>query len=147
MVLKNLLIKTMNKEIISQLMLNGKTSISEKILLKSMKSMQKTLIKNHKKLIKIALINLTSLVKVKILKQKRSQAKEFPFIVRKKVRIPLVLKSMFKSFGQKTDVRIEKQLVHELIQASKNVGSNTSKRRNLYEYSFIKKKYSHYRWF
>ena len=76
----------MNKEIISQLMFNGKISTSEKILLKSVKSMQKVLIKNHKKLIKIALINLVSLVKVKQLKQRRSQSKEFPFIVNKKVR-------------------------------------------------------------
>ena len=128
-------------------MLNGKISTSEKILLKSIKSMQKVLIKNHKKLIKIALINLVSLVKVKQLKQRRSQSKEFPFIVNKKVRVPMVLKSMFKSFERKTDIRIEKQLVHELLQASKNIGSNINKRKNIYEYSFIKKKYSHYRWF
>jgi ribosomal protein S7 len=137
----------MNKRIISQLMLNGKNSISEKILLKSIKSMQKVLIKNHRKLIKIALVNLTSLVKVKQLKQKRSQSKEFPFIVNKRIRIPMVLKSMFKSFDNKTEARIEKQLVNELLQASKNIGSNINKRKNTYEYSFIKKKYSHYRWF
>ena len=43
----------MNKKIINQLLLNGKTTISEKIWLKGIKFFQKLILKNPKKLINI----------------------------------------------------------------------------------------------
>jgi len=137
----------MNKKIISQLIIHGKTVVSEKILLKSVKLIQKSIVKNHRKLIKIALVNITSLVKVKQLKRKRFQFKEFPFIINKNTRIPMALKFMFKNFDSKTEIKIEKRVVNELLQASKNIGTSINKRKNLYEYSFVKRKFSHYRWF
>jgi len=59
----------MNKKIINQLLLNGKTSTSEKIWLKSVKFFDKSFLKNHKKLINRALVNVTLLLKMKQLKQ------------------------------------------------------------------------------
>ena len=84
----------MNKKIINQLLLNGKTTISEKIWLKGIKFFQKLILKNPKKLINRAIINVTPLLKVRQLKQrrKRSLLKEFPYIINKKNRISAALK-------------------------------------------------------
>ena len=59
----------------------------------------------------------------------------------------MALKFMFKNFDSKTEIKIEKRVVNELLQASKNIGTSINKRKNLYEYSFVKRKFSHYRWF
>jgi len=137
----------MHTKIINQIITNGKTSVSEKILLKSIKLLQKASTKNHKKIVKIALVNLTTLIKVKQLKQKRSRFKEFPFIINKKIRILQVFKQIFEKLKNNAKTRIENQFVSEILQASKNVGINVNKRKSLYNYSFMKKKFAHYRWF
>ena len=84
----------MNQKIINQLLVDGKKVISEKIWLKSLKLFYKSSIKNQKKTVNRALINITPFLKVKQLKQKRkrSQLKEFPYIINNKSRVSLALK-------------------------------------------------------
>jgi len=139
----------MNRKIINQLLLKGKSATSEKIWLKSIKFFYKSFSKNHKEFINRALINITPLLKVKQLKQKnkRSQLKEFPYIVHNVNRISTTLKFFLTKTNNKDEKKMHKKLISELLLATKNTGVNISKKKSLYEYAFVKKKYFYYRWF
>jgi small subunit ribosomal protein S7 len=137
----------MNKKIINQLLLNGKTSTSKKIWLKSIKSLYKSITKNHKKVIVRAIINIAPLLKVKQLKQKqkRSQPKEFPYIVSDKNRLSTSLSFFLNKTKPKSDTKIHTKLVAELLVTSNNSGAIINEKKSLYEYAFIKKKFFYYR--
>jgi len=139
----------MDKKIIRQMLIDGKSAVSEKIWLKSLKLFYKSFVKNHKKAINRALINITPLLKVKQLKQKRkrSQLKEFPYIVDNKNRISLALKFFLAKTRSKKETKMYQKLVNELVTVTNKSGINISKRKSLYEYAFLKKKYFYYRWF
>ena len=141
--------RQLNKKIINHLLLNGKITISEKIWLKSIKFFYKSCVKNHKKFINRAIINITPLLKVKQLKQKkkRSQLKEFPYIVNSKNRISLALKFFLNKTKTKKESKTYKKLVTELFAITNRVGVIITKKKKLYEYAFIKKKFFFYRWF
>jgi len=139
----------MDKQIIRQLLIDGKSAISEKIWLKSLKLFYKLYAKNYIKVITRAVINTTPLIKVKQLKQKRKRAqlREFPYIVNKKNWIPLALKLLLSKTKKEKEIKMYQKLVTELVNATKKSGGSISKRKNLYEYAFLKKKYFFYRWF
>lgn len=139
----------MNEKIINQLLINGKKIISEKIWLNSLKVFYKSSTKNHKKTVNRALINITPLLKVKQLKQKRkrSQLKEFPFIVNKESRISLALKFFLNKKNNKKETKTPQRFVNDLLTIANKTGISVNKRKDLYEYAFIKKKYFYYRWF
>ena len=123
--------------------------ISEKIWLNSLKKFYKSFTKNHKKVINKALTNVAPLLKTKQLKQKKKRfsLKEFPYVINDKNRISLALKFFLNKAARKTELKIHKKLIDELVVAAKNVGVNLSKKKSLYEYAFVKKKYFYYRWF
>jgi len=139
----------MDKKIISQLLIDGKSTISEKIWLKSLKLFYRSFVKSHKKAINRALINITPLLKVKQLKQKRkrSQLREFPYIVNSKSRISLALKFFLTKTKDKKETKMYQKLVNELVVVANKSGTSINKRKSLYEYAFLKKKYFYYRWF
>lgn len=139
----------MNKNLISQLLKNGKTTTSEKIWLKSLKFFYKSLTKNPKKVINKAITIVTPFLKVKQLKQKRKrfQLKEFPFIINEKNRISLALKSIINKTGKNTNVKTYKKLINELLLTASNSGNLVNVKRESYAYAFVKKKYFYYRWF
>jgi ribosomal protein S7 len=84
---------------------------------------------------------------VKQLKQKkrRSQVKEFPYIINNKNRISLALKSFLNKTKNKNEIKMYKKLATELLAIANNSGVSTNKKRHLYEYAFLKKKYFYYR--
>lgn len=131
----------MNKKIINQLLLSGKSTVSEKIWLKSIKLFDKSFIKDYKKLLNQALVNVTPLLKIKQLKQKkkRLQIKEFPFITNKKNRISSALKFFLNKTKNKKEVKMYKILVTELLTIVNNSSKYNTKRRDLYEYAYLKK--------
>ena len=139
----------MNKKIINQLLLKGKITISEKIWLKTLKGFYKSFTKNHRKVISKALINIAPFLKTKQLRQKkrRLSIKEFPYVIKNKNRIALALKFFLNKTKKKTETKIHKKLIDELVAAAKNIGTNINRKKNLYEYAFVKKKYFYYRWF
>lgn len=139
----------MNKKIINQLLLDGKSSVSEKIWLKSIKLFDKSFIKDHKNLLNCAIVNVTPLLKIKQLKQKnkRLQIKEFPFITNNKSRISFAIKFFLKKTKNKKETKMYKTLVTELLAVATNSGKYMNKKKDLYEYAYLKKKYFYYRWF
>ena len=115
--------------------------------MKSLKLFYRSFVKSHKKVINRALINITPLLKVKQLKQKRkrSQLKEFPYIVNSKNRISLALKFFLSKTRDKKETKMYQRLVNELVTVANKSGININKRKSLYEYAFLKKKYFYYR--
>lgn len=96
-----------------------------------------------------ALVNVAPLLKVKQLKQKkkRLQIKEFPYIVQNENRVSLALKFFLNRTKKKKEIKMQKKLIPELLAASNSSGITTTKKRYLYEYAYLKKKYFYYRWF
>ena len=92
-------------------------------------------------------MNITPLLKVKQLKQKkkRLQVKEFPYIIDKKNRISLALNFFLNKTKNKTEIKMHKKLVTELLAVANNSGITTNKKKYLYEYAYLKKKYFYYR--
>jgi len=117
--------------------------------LRSIKLFDKSFVKNHKKLLNQALINITPLLKIKQLKQKkkRLQVKEFPFITNNKNRISLALKFFLNKTKNKKEIKMHKILVTELLAIANNSSKYNNRKRDLYEYAYLKKKYYYYRWF
>merc|ERR1711957_295474 len=115
----------------------------------SIKLFDKSFAKDHKKTVNRALVHVTPLLKVKQLKQKkkRSQIKEFPFVTNNKNRISLALKFFLNRTKNKKEIKTYKMLMTELLAVANNSGKYTNKKRDLYEYAYLKKKYFYYRWF
>ncbi len=139
----------MNKKLINLLSKNGKTTISEKIWLKSIKLFYRSFLKNPKNVINKAIVTIAPLLKVKQLKQKRkrSRLKEFPFIVNKKNRTSLAIKLLIDKTTKTVKKKTYKRLINELLTTANNSGNLIKSRQELYAYAFIKKKYFYYRWF
>lgn len=78
-------------------------------------------------------------------KKKRFTFKEFPFVIKNKNRISFALKFFLNTKRKKAEIKIHKKLADELIAAAKNTGTDLSRKKNLYEYAFVKKKYFYYR--
>lgn len=89
------------------------------------------------------------MLKIKELKQKkrRAQVKEFPYIVPNKNRISLALKFFLSKKKNKNEVQIYKRLVTDLLAVANKSVTSTNKRKQVYEYAYLKKKYFYYRWF
>ena len=132
----------MNKRIINQILVNGKKITSEKIWVKSIKFFDKSFVKDQKKLINRAIINVTLLLKIKELTQKKKklQSKEFPYIVNDKNRVLLALKFFLNKTRNKNEIKTYKKLVTDLLAVANKSGVSTNKRKNLYEYAYLKKK-------
>ena len=139
----------MNKKIITQLLSKGKMTVSEKIWLNSLKTYYKSFTKNQKKLINKALVNVAPLLRTKQLKQKtkKMSLKEFPYVIQNRNRVPLALKFFLNKTKQRIDSKTYKKIADEIIYAAQNIGTNLQKKKKLYEYAFVKKKYFYYRWF
>ena len=131
------------------MLIDGKSTVSEKIWLQSLKFFYKSFVKSHKKAINRALINITPLLRVKQLKQKRKRAqlKEFPYIVNNKNRITLALKFFLTKTRNKKETKMYAKFVTDLITVANRSGVSINKKKSLYEYAFLKKKYFYYRWF
>jgi small subunit ribosomal protein S7 len=117
--------------------------------LKCLKKFYKSFVKNHTKVINRALINIAPLLKVKQLQQKkkRSQLKEFPYIVSNKKRISLALKFFLNKTQNKNEIKMCQKLFTDLLAIANRSGVSVNKKKSLYEYAFLKKKYFYYRWF
>ena len=126
---------------INQLLIDGKSTVSEKIWLKTLKLFDKSFVRNNKKAVNRAIVNLTPLLKVKQLKQKRrqTQLKEFPYIVKDESRIPLALKFFLTKTKNKKETKMYERLVTELVIVANKSGVNVNIKKSLYEYAFLKK--------
>lgn len=138
----------LKNKIHNYMMLDGKKTVCEKILLKSSKILQKNIFKNHKNVIKLAIINTAPTIQMKqIKKKKRKTVKEFPFVLNKKNRITLSIKSILKASRKTSGTKIDTLLPFELLAVANNKSDILKIKKDNHKLALIKKKYIFFRWF
>lgn len=133
------------KNLYNTIMKNGKKHISEKIILKVLKSLHKTP-KNCQNVFKVSVLNSSPVVFLKQIKRKRKQIKEFPFILKPNLRSSYGLKNLIKVCRQEKK-KFYLNLHKEILNSSKKLGKSFEFKNEVHQNAFLKKKFSNYRWF
>jgi small subunit ribosomal protein S7 len=150
--LKNAKMFTLETKIVNTLMLSGKKSTGEKILLKFSKKLQKLNNKHFKKLVQIAIINSTSTFKLNeqiVKKGKRKAVRHIPsFITTDSLRIMISLKLIKRSAAKnKNSNQFYESLVNEIFMASSLKGQSVEKKTELQKQILANKRYlANFRW-
>jgi ribosomal protein S7 len=143
---KNIKICNLKTKIINVLMISGKKSTGEKILLKSVKKLQKLSTRHFKTLIQMAIVNSTSTFKLNeqvVKKGKRKTVRSVPsFVASDQYRIMLSLKLM-KSAALKSKGSNEfyESLSNEILMASNLKGQSISIKTDLQKQILANKRY------
>jgi len=125
-------------------MYNGKKEIFEKILKRSIKFFQKSNKKSHGKVLKKSIINSMPIIKMcKVKSKNKKKIKEFPYIVNKKIRISLGIKSIFKKKLDST----KQNLFKEMILVSKKKSDILKTKEANHKTTITYKKSAFFRWF
>jgi ribosomal protein S7 len=143
---KNIKIYNLKTKIINVLMVSGKKSTGEKILLKSAKKLQKLSTKHFKTLIQMAIINSTSTFKLneQIMKKgKRKTVRSVPsFVATDQYRIMLSLKLMKNaSLKSKGSNSFYENLSNEILMASSLKGQSINIKTDLQKQILANKRY------
>lgn len=134
--------------IFNQTTLNGNKFKSEKLIYKSLKKIQKVnKKKDFKKLIKCSLVNSAPIFYIKSIKRKRRKSTEFPFMLPKNIRIGYSLKFILHYSNKLKNYPFYKRLNTELLSSCTKSSKSFNKTKDLYKETFLKKKFSNYRWF
>ena len=150
--LKNAKMFTLETKIVNTLMLSGKKSTGEKILLKFSKKLQKLNNKHFKKLVQIAIINSTSTFKLNeqiVKKGKRKAVRHIPsFITTDSLRIMISLKLIKRSATKnKNSNQFYESFVNEILMASSLKGQSVDKKTELQKQILANKRYlANFRW-
>jgi ribosomal protein S7 len=144
--------KEIKQKIFNLIMKNGKKQTSEKLFLKSVKLLQKSSKKNTINIMKTSIVNSSPLTKMRIYrrnkKRKTKHVISFPFLLTFKQKNTLGIKNLILlSQDQKNSKSFFNNFYDQLINASNKQGKiieNISKQHNE---SFLKKKFSNFRWF
>jgi len=135
------------------LMLDGKKSISEKLLLNSIILIQKEHTKNYKSIVFSSLLNNMPVLHLKTLRKKKKKMifNHIPYFLEDStVRIRISIKSLVESTKTRTSY---KKLFEALkttfidLAVFKNTKDLNHLKKEIHEVAYIKKNFSHYRWF
>jgi len=150
--LKSTKMFTLKTKIINTVMLSGKKTTGEKILLKFSKKLQKSTNKHFKKLVQLAVVNSTSTFKLNeqiVKKGKRKAIRHIPsFITTDSLRIMLSLKSIKRSvIKNKNSSQFYESLVNEILIASSLKGQSVERKIELQKQILANKRYlANFRW-
>src|SRR6056300_340847 len=139
-------------KIVNSFMINGEKKTSEKILLKSLKSLQKSTKKNYKEVLHLFIVNSTSTFKVNeqvVKKGKRKVTKSTPsFILNDSLRISTSLKSTKNVLKRsKQSNSFYSRLSDEILSSSELKGQVVEKKNELQKQILLNKRYlSKFRW-
>ena len=143
---------SLKEKIVNTLMISGKKTTGEKILLKFAKKLQKSSKKNFKNLVQSAIINVTPAFKVNeqvVKKGKRKAVKStFSFITNDSLRVMNSLKLIKNSISRnKRSSSFYESFVNEIVAASKLDSFSVDRKNELQKQALINKRYlSKFRW-
>lgn len=132
-------------------MIKGKKSLSEKIFLNNIIQIQKSCFKNYTLIILNSVLNNMPLLYVRLLKKKKRKKKDIkhiPYVLatfdkKKNFSIKLLIHRLKK----KKKKSILKDLKTILLNLSENLNNVNYTKKEIHEFIFFKKSFSHYRWF
>lgn len=134
--------------IFNQITFNGNKFKSEKLVYKSLKKIQKIQKKkNFQQLFKIAIVNSSPVFYIKTIKRKRRKSTEFPFILSKNIRVGYSLKFIVHYSNKFKNSSFHNRLYDELVTSCEKSSNSFKKKVDIYKETFLKKKFSNYRWF
>lgn len=139
-------------KILNHIFKDGKKKTSEKILIKSFKTIQKFQKKPHSEITKLSIINATPTFRIIKLKNKRRKkkkaVKEIPaFLSTYMFRLSWALKYIVTGTTKKTSNLFYNQLKDEILLNTKHEGNAVKLKDELQNQALQKKKYfKHYRW-
>jgi ribosomal protein S7 len=147
-------VKTFNlkTKIINILMINGKKTTGEKILLKFAKKLQKSNNKHFKNLMQLAIVNSTPTFQLNeqiVKKGKRKAVRSTPsFITTDSSRIMSALKLLKRAVEKnKSSNKFYENFVDEVLMASNLKGQSVDKKTELQKQVLVNKRYlSKFRW-
>lgn len=130
----------------NHMMVCGKKFLCEKILLQSLKVLQKTTKKNHKILLMASLINSTPVICMKTAEKKKGKTmKEFPYVLNRRNRITVSIKSVLQLINNKRKFVLE--FSKEILTNSQNESAVLKVKESRQNEALIKKKFTFFRWF
>jgi ribosomal protein S7 len=144
--------KDLKNKVLNTLMLSGKKTTCEKVVLKSVKRLQKSTMKKSRNLIQLAVINSTPTFKLNeqaVKKGKRKATKDVPsFILSDSLRIMMSLKFL-KEVASKNrgSVDFYQSLAKEVLSSSFYKSQSVDKKNELQKQVLVNKRYlSKFRW-
>jgi ribosomal protein S7 len=144
--------KDLKNKVLNTLMLSGKKTTCEKVVLKSVKRLQKSTMKKSRNLIQLAVINSTPTFKLNeqaVKKGKRKATKDVPsFILSDSLRIMMSLKFLKEvAFKNRGSVDFYQSLAKEVLSSSFYKSQSVDKKNELQKQVLVNKRYlSQFRW-
>ena len=142
-----------NNKLVNHLVINGKKTKSEKIVLKSLKALQKISKKSSKKLFQLALVHNTPIFKLNIITQKKKKKKKqkvkiIPaFVSNKTSRISFAIKFIVKAASKKSNQPLFQKLLNEILISSQNKSSAIETKRETQKQALLNRHlFKYYRW-
>jgi small subunit ribosomal protein S7 len=142
---KNFLKEPLTQKFVNCLMLNGKKSVSEKILLDSL-ILIKMDNKNPFKTFNLAITNVKPIIEIRSIRRRRTKFK-VPMPAPHKKRAFLAIKWILSSAKKRKDASIKVKLKNELILASKKQGEGFNAKIELHKEAYANRAFATYRWF
>jgi len=143
---QNFLRTPLGKKFINRLMLCGKKSIAEKVLLESLSLIQLKLKQNPIRLLIKGINNVKPIVEVRSIRM-RGANYQVPIPLQENRRISLAIKWIIESANKKKSNPIHIKLKDELILASKKQGDSVKKKLTVHRLANANRAFAHYRWF
>jgi len=138
--------KKLKSKLYNNLMLDGNKNKCEKLIKNSIKIFQKHNRKNHKTIFQKSIIKLTPVIKlceIKNKKRRKKNKKIFPYVINKKIRLSLGIKTLIKSIEKPLYLNFFKEMKNQLINDSEILNNQIE----TYKISMKLKKSSFFRWF
>ncbi len=147
---KNIEIKN---KFINHLLVKGKKSKGEKIILKSFKTLQTKSKKSSKKLLQLALVFNTPVFKINTITQKKKKKKKqktkiIPaFIYKKSSRISFAIKFIITIAKKNKNYHFLNKLPEEILSSSQNKSNAIEKKKETQKQVFLNRHlFKYYRW-
>jgi len=137
----------LKNKLLNKLLKNGVKTHPEKILKLCIKQLQRKSKKKHLEILKKSLINSSPVIAIKQIKRRKKNVKEFPYILKKKLRLFFGLKFILRSLKLNKVNSFSRNFSDEILLTSLNKSNTIKLKKDLYEQSFQKKKYANFRWF
>ncbi|BAO00196.1 30S ribosomal protein S7 [Candidatus Pantoea carbekii] len=130
---------------VNVLMVNGKKSISESIVYKSLKIVSQRSGRTELEVFEVALENVRPTVEVKS-RRVGGSTYQVPVEVRPIRRNALAMRWIVESARKRTDKSMALRLANEIFDAVENKGNAVKKREDVHRMADANKAFAHYRW-
>jgi len=147
---KNIEIKN---KLINHLVIKGKKSKSEAIVLKSSKTLQISSSKSSKKLFQLALVYSTPIFKINSItqkkrKKKKQKAKIIPaFISNKKSRTSFAIRLILKAAIKRKGISLSQEIKNEILMSSQNKSQTLETKKESQKQVLLNRHlFKYYRW-